>query len=199
MEKDAVKPKKNLFMHFSSFHKQVACDSIWQNKNLGSVEPWSKGLIGSGTDTNFAEPLVLCYRLTAYMKLEQYDVQSSSIITVFGSIVLSIARRVHGDTVFTSDDVKLLNALKAEVQAFFDVHEQEGSHPGGIHLEMTGQNVTECIGGSRTVTFDDLSSRYHTHCDPRLNASQSLELAFIVAERLRKKRIGAQRQFTSNV
>ncbi|KAM7275894.1 hypothetical protein ACFE04_017760 [Oxalis oulophora] len=87
----------------------------------------------------------------------------------------------------------------AEVRAFFDVHEQEGSHPGGIHLEMTGQNVTECIGGSRTVTFDDLSSRYHTHCDPRLNASQSLELAFIVAERLRKKRIGAQRLFTSNV
>lgn len=82
---------------------------------------------------------------------------------------------------------------QAEVRAFFDVHEQEGSHAGGIHLEMTGQNVTECIGGSRTVTFDDLSSRYHTHCDPRLNASQSLELAFIVSERLRKKRMAAQR------
>ncbi|PIN16452.1 3-deoxy-7-phosphoheptulonate synthase [Handroanthus impetiginosus] len=80
---------------------------------------------------------------------------------------------------------------QAEVRAFFDVHEQEGSHPGGVHLEMTGQNVTECIGGSRTVTFDDLSSRYHTHCDPRLNASQSLELAFIIAERLRKRRIGS--------
>ena len=82
---------------------------------------------------------------------------------------------------------------QAEVRAFFDVHEQEGSHPGGVHLEMTGQNVTECIGGSRTVTYDDLSSRYHTHCDPRLNASQSLELAFIIAERLRKRRIGTQR------
>jgi 3-deoxy-7-phosphoheptulonate synthase len=81
---------------------------------------------------------------------------------------------------------------QAEVRAFFDVHEQEGSHPGGVHLEMTGQNVTECIGGSRTVTFDDLSSRYHTHCDPRLNASQSLELAFIIAERLRRRRIGSQ-------
>lgn len=81
---------------------------------------------------------------------------------------------------------------QAEVRAFFDVHEQEGSHPGGVHLEMTGQNVTECIGGSRTVTFDDLSSRYHTHCDPRLNASQSLELAFIIAERLRKRRLGSQ-------
>lgn len=83
---------------------------------------------------------------------------------------------------------------QAEVRAFFDVHEQEGSHPGGVHLEMTGQNVTECIGGSRTVTFDDLSSRYHTHCDPRLNASQSLELAFIIAERLRKRRLSSQQQ-----
>ncbi|KAG5390614.1 hypothetical protein IGI04_032155 [Brassica rapa subsp. trilocularis] len=84
----------------------------------------------------------------------------------------------------------------AEVKAFFDVHEQEGSHPGGVHLEMTGQNVTECIGGSRTVTFDDLSSRYHTHCDPRLNASQSLELSFIIAERLRKRRIKSQQAFS---
>ncbi|CAL0327365.1 unnamed protein product [Lupinus luteus] len=78
---------------------------------------------------------------------------------------------------------------EAELRAFFDVYEQEGSHAGGIHLEMTGQNVTECIGGSNTVTFDDLSSCYHTHCDPRLNASQSLELAFIIAERLRNSRI----------
>ncbi|KAH7860792.1 hypothetical protein Vadar_018016 [Vaccinium darrowii] len=78
----------------------------------------------------------------------------------------------------------------AEVGAFFDVHEEEGTHPGGIHLEMTGQNVTECVGGSGSpsVTFDDLSSRYHTTCDPRLNASQSLELAFVIAERLRKIR-----------
>ncbi|KAK9174809.1 hypothetical protein WN944_026813 [Citrus x changshan-huyou] len=77
----------------------------------------------------------------------------------------------------------------AEVRAFFDVHDQEGSYPAGVHLEMTGQNVTECVGGSRTITYDDLSSRYHTHCDPRLNASQSLELAFIIAERLRKRRL----------
>ncbi|GJN33133.1 hypothetical protein PR202_gb21700 [Eleusine coracana subsp. coracana] len=88
-----------------------------------------------------------------------------------GQIVTWITDPMHGNT------------IKAPcVRAFFDVHDQEGSHPGGIHLEMTGQNVTECIGGSRTVTFDDLSDRYHTHCDPRLNASQSLELAFIIAE-----------------
>jgi len=90
-----------------------------------------------------------------------------------------------------------LVAEQAEVRAFFDVHEQEGSHPGGVHLEMTGQNVTECIGGAQTVTFDDLSSRYHTHCDPRLNASQSLELAFIIAERLRKRRMKSQPSLTS--
>lgn len=75
------------------------------------------------------------------------------------------------------------------MKAFFDVHEAEGSHPGGVHLEMTGQNVTECTGGSMEVREEDLHSRYHTHCDPRLNASQALELAFIIAERLRKLRM----------
>ena len=87
---------------------------------------------------------------------------------------------------------------QAEVSAFFDVHDQEGSYPGGVHLEMTGQNVTECVGGARTITYDDLSSRYHTHCDPRLNASQSLELAFNIAERLRKRRLGTQHRLSYN-
>lgn len=87
---------------------------------------------------------------------------------------------------------------QSELRAFFDVHAQEGSHPGGVHLEMTGQNVTECIGGSKAVTFDDLNSRYHTHCDPRLNASQSLELAFAIAERLRKRRIGSSSKWVFN-
>ena len=66
----------------------------------------------------------------------------------------------------------------------------EGTHAGGIHVEMTGQNVTECVGGSKAVTETDLSDRYHTHCDPRLNADQSLELAFIVSERLKREREG---------
>ncbi|KAM7251735.1 hypothetical protein ACFE04_023618 [Oxalis oulophora] len=85
------------------------------------------------------------------------------------------------------------------VRAFFDMHDQEGSYPGGVHLEMTGQNVTECVGGSRTITYNDLSLRYHTHCDPRLNASQSLELAFIIAERLRKRRLGPQHRSLSSM
>ena len=83
------------------------------------------------------------------------------------------------------------------MRAFFDVHDQEGSYPGGVHLEMTGQNVTECVGGSRTITYNDLSSRYHTHCDPRLNASQSLELSFIIADRLQKRRIGSRHPLAS--
>ncbi|KAJ7956794.1 Phospho-2-dehydro-3-deoxyheptonate aldolase [Quillaja saponaria] len=112
-----------------------------------------------------------------------------------GQIVTWVCDPMHGNTVKAPCGLKTrpFDSILAEVRAFFDVHEQEGSHPGGIHLEMTGQNVTECIGGSRTVTYDDLSSRYHTHCDPRLNASQSLELAFIIADRLRKRRIGTQR------
>ncbi|CAN6325028.1 unnamed protein product [Urochloa humidicola] len=108
-----------------------------------------------------------------------------------GLIVTWITDPMHGNTIKAPCGLKTrpFDSILAEVRAFFDVHEQEGSHPGGVHLEMTGQNVTECIGGSRTVTFDDLSDRYHTHCDPRLNASQSLELSFIIAERLRKRRI----------
>nr|CAA75092.1 3-deoxy-D-arabino-heptulosonate 7-phosphate synthase [Morinda citrifolia] len=110
-----------------------------------------------------------------------------------GQIVTWVSDPMHGNTIKAPCGLKTrpFDAIRAEVRAFFDVHEQEGSHPGGVHLEMTGQNVTECIGGSRTVTFDDLGSRYHTHCDPRLNASQSLELAFIIAERLRKRRLGS--------
>ncbi|MCH1300642.1 3-deoxy-7-phosphoheptulonate synthase, partial [Pseudomonas aeruginosa] len=67
--------------------------------------------------------------------------------------------------------------VPAEARQFFEVHQAEGSYAGGTHIEMTGQNVTECIGGSRPITEDGHSDRYHTHCDPRLNADQSLELA----------------------
>lgn len=110
-----------------------------------------------------------------------------------GLIVTWVSDPMHGNTIKAPCGLKTrpFDAIRAEVRAFFDVHDQEGSHPGGVHLEMTGQNVTECIGGSRTVTLDDLSDRYHTHCDPRLNASQALELAFIIAERLRKRRLGS--------
>ncbi|GMI83168.1 hypothetical protein like AT1G22410 [Hibiscus trionum] len=118
-----------------------------------------------------------------------------------GQIVTWVSDPMHGNTIKAPCGLKTrpFDSIRSEVTAFFDVHEQEGSHPGGVHLEMTGQNVTECIGGSQTVTFDDLGSRYHTHCDPRLNASQSLELAFIIAERLQKRRIGSQQPLVSGL
>eukprot|EP00850_Spirogloea_muscicola_P007208 SM000036S13252 [mRNA] locus=s36:134771:137092:- [translate_table: standard] len=107
-----------------------------------------------------------------------------------GCVVTWVCDPMHGNTIKAPNGYKTrpFDAIRAELRAFFDVHEEEGSHPGGVHLEMTGQNVTECLGGSKEVTLDDMSSRYHTHCDPRLNASQSLELAFLIAERLRKRR-----------
>ncbi|AQS41485.1 MAG: Phospho-2-dehydro-3-deoxyheptonate aldolase [Candidatus Tokpelaia hoelldobleri] len=96
---------------------------------------------------------------------------------------------MHGNTI-TANGYKTrpFSRILQEVEAFFSVHHAEGSHPGGIHIEMTGKNVTECTGGARAISAEDLSDRYHTHCDPRLNADQALELAFLVAELLKKNR-----------
>ncbi|WP_292053322.1 MULTISPECIES: class II 3-deoxy-7-phosphoheptulonate synthase [unclassified Brevundimonas] len=98
---------------------------------------------------------------------------------------------MHGNTLKAANGYKTrpFDRVMGEVRSFIDVAEAEGVHPGGVHLEMTGQNVTECLGGAQPVTEDDLSSRYHTHCDPRLNADQALELAFLVAERLKDGRL----------
>jgi 3-deoxy-7-phosphoheptulonate synthase len=97
---------------------------------------------------------------------------------------------MHGNTLKAGNGYKTrpFERILTEVRTFIDVAEAEGVHPGGVHLEMTGQNVTECLGGAQMLTEDDLSSRYHTHCDPRLNADQALELAFLVAERLKAGR-----------
>jgi 3-deoxy-7-phosphoheptulonate synthase len=77
----------------------------------------------------------------------------------------------------------------SEVRSFFSIHQAEGTHAGGVHFEMTGQDVTECVGGAQAITEANLSDRYHTHCDPRLNAKQSLELAFLLAETLKENRL----------
>ena len=97
---------------------------------------------------------------------------------------------MHGNTIKSSTGYKTrqFDSILREVREFFGVHKAEGTIPGGVHFEMTGQDVTECTGGVRAVTDEDLSDRYHTACDPRLNASQSLELAFLVAEELRDRR-----------
>jgi len=94
---------------------------------------------------------------------------------------------MHGNTITLNHyKTRPFDRILAEVQGFFDVHRAEGTHAGGIHIEMTGKDVTECTGGARPVLAEDLSDRYHTHCDPRLNANQALELAFLVAELLKK-------------
>jgi len=90
---------------------------------------------------------------------------------------------MHGNTIKTDAGYKTrpFDRVLAEVRAFMQVHAAEGTHAGGIHIEMTGQNVTECTGGARAIAESDLCDRYHTHCDPRLNAAQALELAFLIA------------------
>ncbi len=96
---------------------------------------------------------------------------------------------MHGNVVKSSNGYKTrpFDRILAETRGFFAVHRAEGTFAGGIHAEMTGQNVTECTGGAVDVTEQSLADRYHTHCDPRLNASQSLELAFLLAEMLNQE------------
>ncbi|MFP6748299.1 MAG: 3-deoxy-7-phosphoheptulonate synthase class II [Alphaproteobacteria bacterium] len=97
---------------------------------------------------------------------------------------------MHGNTIKSSTGYKTrpFDRILAEVRGFFAVHQAEGTHAGGVHVEMTGQDVTECLGGAQLIDEEQLASRYHTHCDPRLNASQSLELAFLIAEMLKQQR-----------
>jgi 3-deoxy-7-phosphoheptulonate synthase len=94
---------------------------------------------------------------------------------------------MHGNTHESSTGYKTrhFDRIVDEVQGFFEVHRALGTHPGGIHVEITGENVTECLGGAQDISDDDLAGRYETACDPRLNTQQSLELAFLVAEMLR--------------
>jgi len=102
---------------------------------------------------------------------------------------------MHGNTVKAASGYKTrpFDLIMTEVKNFFAVHQAEGTHAGGLHLEMTGKNVTECTGGARGMTDADLNDRYHTFCDPRLNAEQALEMAFLVAELVKRERAGRER------
>jgi 3-deoxy-7-phosphoheptulonate synthase len=112
-------------------------------------------------------------------------------VTREGAKVVWSCDPMHGNTVKSSTGYKTrpFDRILAEVRNFFTVHQAEGTHAGGVHVEMTGQDVTECIGGAQAITEQALADRYHTHCDPRLNASQSIELAFLVAEALKRERM----------
>jgi 3-deoxy-7-phosphoheptulonate synthase len=103
---------------------------------------------------------------------------------------------MHGNTLTSSNGYKTrpFERIVAEVRGFFSAHDAEGTHPGGVHFELTGQDVTECTGGAQAIDEATLADRYHTHCDPRLNATQSLELAFQIAEMLKARRQAAPAQ-----
>ncbi|MGE0741370.1 MAG: class II 3-deoxy-7-phosphoheptulonate synthase [Hyphomonadaceae bacterium] len=111
-------------------------------------------------------------------------------VTKEGRSVVWSCDPMHGNTLKTGSGYKTrpFDRILAEVRAFTNILPSEGAYPGGVHVEMTGQQVTECLGGAAEVTEQDLSSRYHTHCDPRLNGQQALDLAFLIAEQLRGAR-----------
>ncbi len=118
-----------------------------------------------------------------------------------GKSVIWSCDPMHGNTIKAGSGYKTrpFNDIMREVENFFDVCQAEGAYPGGIHVEMTGKNVTECTGGAQSISDADLSSRYHTYCDPRLNADQALEMAFLVAERLRRDRVHAEPQAAAGI
>jgi 3-deoxy-7-phosphoheptulonate synthase len=107
-----------------------------------------------------------------------------------GRSVVWTSDPMHGNTVKAANGYKTrqFDRILTEVRRVFDVHRAEGSHAGGVHLELTGQDVTECTGGAQAIGEVDLGDRYHTHCDPRLNGAQAIELAFLIAEALKQER-----------
>jgi 3-deoxy-7-phosphoheptulonate synthase len=107
-----------------------------------------------------------------------------------GKAVVWSCDPMHGNTITSASGYKTrpFDRILSEVKDFFQIHTAEGTYAGGVHLEMTGQNVTECTGGARAISDADLNDRYHTFCDPRLNAEQSIDMAFLLAELLKKER-----------
>ena len=110
-----------------------------------------------------------------------------------GAHVVWCCDPMHGNTVKANTGFKTrrVSDIMAEVSGFFDAHDEVGTYPGGVHFEMTGRNVTECVGGVIDVTEARLGDRYHTHCDPRLNGAQAIELAFLIADLLKQRRGGS--------
>ena len=131
--------------------------------------------------------------LVARMGAEQVEAELPPLVRAVqraGAKVVWACDPMHGNTIKSSTGYKTrpFDRILAEVRGFFAVHRAEGSYAGGVHFEMTGQDVTECIGGAQAISEASLGDRYHTHCDPRLNANQALELAFLVAGQLKLER-----------
>lgn len=126
-------------------------------------------------------------------KIEKHLPKLIRAVEKSGRVVVWSCDPMHGNTISASNGYKTrpFQKIREEVDRFFDVHRAEGTHAGGVHLEMTGQNVTECTGGAAKLVEADLSKSYETLCDPRLNAEQALELAFLVADRLKQERLAA--------
>ena len=120
-------------------------------------------------------------------KVKDYLPQLIRKVQEEGRSVVWSCDPMHGNTIKSSEGVKTrrFNQILSEAKDNIQIHKVEGSYAGGIHLEMTGQNVTECTGGLDDISEADLSDRYHTHCDPRLNANQAIELAFLIADELK--------------
>ena len=146
-------------------------------------------------------------RLTVYTRMGWNKVEEKlpallRAVKREGRSVVWACDPMHGNIIKSSTGYKTraFDQILEEVRRSFEVHKAEGTYLGGIHVELTGQNVTECIGGAQAITEAGLADRYHTHCDPRLNADQSLELAFLVAEMLKEERLqgrGAQMRRTA--
>ena len=113
------------------------------------------------------------------------------IVHKAGKHVVWTCDPMHGNTIKSNTGYKTrpLKDIISEIHQFFQIHRAEGTYPGGVHLEMTGQDVTECMGGLQEISDKDLENRYHTYCDPRLNASQSLELAFLLSDFLKEEKL----------
>ena len=137
---------------------------------------------------NEAGRITLISRMGA-AKVEDLLPKFVELIKREGRNVIWSCDPMHGNTVKSSNNYKTrkFDDILSEIKSFFKIHRQIGTYAGGIHFEMTGQDVTECLGGNQQIAEADLQDRYHTHCDPRLNSSQSLELAFLIAEELQSE------------
>ncbi|MFQ6612572.1 MAG: class II 3-deoxy-7-phosphoheptulonate synthase [Fidelibacterota bacterium] len=122
-----------------------------------------------------------------YQKINEFLPRLIRRIQQEGRTIIWSCDPMHGNTIKSKDGLKTrpFNHILEEVKANLMIHQSEGTHAGGIHLEMTGQNVTECTGGLADISEKNLADRYHTHCDPRLNANQAIEMAFLIADELK--------------